>query len=102
MRKKEFVGYTVLIGCGWSAYFIFIGLSSFYFQTLANYTAKEYSYIILVVTFGYLIGTNLTRYFNYKNTVLFTHGDVNPLKHIEKLNEFILNSPSKTDYKISD
>ncbi len=67
MRKKEFVGYTVLIGCGWSAYFIFIGLSSFYFQNLAHYSAKEYSYIILVVTFGYLIGTNLTRYFNHKN-----------------------------------
>lgn len=67
MRQKEFVGYTVLIGCGWSAYFIFIGLSSFYFQNLAHYSAKEYSYIILVVTFGYLIGTNLTRYFNYKN-----------------------------------
>lgn len=65
-KSKQFIGYTLLIGLAWSAYFIFIGLSSFYFQNAANYTAKQFSYIIMLVTCGYLIGTNMTRYLNNK------------------------------------
>jgi DHA1 family bicyclomycin/chloramphenicol resistance-like MFS transporter len=65
-HSRQFIGYTLLIGLAWSAYFIFIGLSSFYFQNVAYYTAKQFSYVIIMVTCGYLIGTNMTRYFNNK------------------------------------
>jgi DHA1 family bicyclomycin/chloramphenicol resistance-like MFS transporter len=64
--NKQFLGYTLLISFSFSAYFVFIGLSSFLFQNIFNYSSTQYSYIILLVTTGYLIGTSLTKTLNKK------------------------------------
>jgi len=55
---------AILITSTWCAYFTFIGLSSFYYQEVFQYSQREYAYVISIMTSGYLLGTSLTKYLN--------------------------------------
>lgn len=70
-QSKIFIGYTLLIGFAWCAYFNFIGLSSFLFQKVFHFTENYYALVIAVVTLGYLLGTTYTRRLNKLSFSLF-------------------------------
>jgi DHA1 family bicyclomycin/chloramphenicol resistance-like MFS transporter len=66
-NSKEFIGFTLLIGFAWCAYFNFIGSSSFLFQNVYLFSANQYALVIGVVTIGYLLGTSFTRVLNSRH-----------------------------------
>ena len=66
-NTNQFAGFTLLIGFAWSAYFNFIGLSSFLLQKVYLYSENQFAFAIGAVTIGYLLGTTCTRILNTRN-----------------------------------
>lgn len=65
-KSKPFLGYTILICFSWGIYFTFIGLSSFLFQKNYHFSINHYSTMIMLIAFGYILGTSSTIYFSKK------------------------------------
>lgn len=71
-NSKKFIGFALLISFTWSAYFNFIGLSSFLFQKVYLFSENQYALVIGIVTVGYLLGTTFTRILNKRHFDLYS------------------------------
>lgn len=70
-NSRKFIGFALLIGFAWCAYFNFIGLSSFLFQKVYLFSENQYAFVIAIVTVGYVLGTTFARILNKRHVDLY-------------------------------
>lgn len=62
-KNRLFIGYSLAISFAWCDYFSFTLESPFLLQKILGYNSISFGILFAVIIIGYLIGTQLTKYF---------------------------------------